>query len=43
MLMTIPEGWAKDEWKAKLDHLLDVAMWSEESPTEEEDAEREEW
>lgn len=43
MLMTIPEGWTKEEWKAKLDHLLDVAMWAEEFVTDEEDAEGAEW
>jgi hypothetical protein len=43
MIMNIPEGWTKEEWKAKLDHLLDVAMWTEESVIDEEDAEGAEW
>jgi hypothetical protein len=43
MLMAMPEGWTTEEWKAKLDHLLDVNMWDEESLPDEEDVAREEW
>lgn len=44
IVLTIPEGWTKEEWKAKLNYLLaDEAQWDEEPVTEEEDGEAEGW
>ena len=43
MVLTIPEGWTKEEWKAKLTFLTDEPQWNDEPVTDEEEAEAEGW
>jgi hypothetical protein len=43
VVLTIPEGWTKAEWKAKLSFLTDEPQWGDEPVTDEEDAEGEVW
>jgi hypothetical protein len=37
MVLTVPEGWTTEEWKAKLNHLLNDAVWAEEPLGDEEE------
>lgn len=43
MFIAVPEGWTNEEWRQKLDYLINQAPWDDESLPEEDETEAESW
>ena len=43
MIIAVPEGWTNEEWREKLNNLSNQAPWDDESLTDEEEIELENW